>query len=350
MLFTYQYIHNHPTRKLNQHLKYFFRKLRNVNSTSNFLPLNQHFHPQFIAHLNVAPKLFKHFEVFFNAFKMASKPNRELLLKIFFNSQNIKYILETNTFNGNEIKKDKILPQKLRTATSALFGFMYPGTLDSMGDLTDHYTKIYNSLPSKVCPFCGVELMQKPHKSRQDYDHALSQKFYSFSTVNMNNLAPMGNECNRTYKKAKDVLYNGTSRRIYAYPYSTSFDIEIILDGSLLPDRNANFDGDWVVNFIPNNDYVTTWAEVFDLRYRYGEFILSTHFDSWVGHFIDNLKGRVVLNDVNELKTELLRDANIALKYKFIENNIIKGALYKFLANCNDVGFYNYLINAINNN
>ena len=117
MLFSYQYIHNHPTRKLNQHLKYFFRKLKTVDRTSNFLPLNQYFHSDFVTHLNGAPVLRKRFENFFNAFKLSSAANRIALIEQFYNSQEIKDILENIAFDGNEIKK-RVISQRLRNRVS----------------------------------------------------------------------------------------------------------------------------------------------------------------------------------------------------------------------------------------
>lgn len=348
MLFSYQYIPNHSTRKLNQHLKYFFRQLKNVDRTSNFLPLNQHFHPDFVAHIIVAPVLRKKFEIFFNTFKTSSVSTRTLLIDQFYDSQDIKDILEDTTFDGNKIKKGAI-PIRLRRAVSELFGHMYPSTLKSFGNLNDHYEQIYNSLASKVCPFCGVEQIQIPHYARQDYDHMLNQGHYPFATLNMNNLVPMGDQCNRTYKGSKDVLYDGANRRYYAYPFSTFFNISVLLDGSQLPDRNVNFNGTWVVNFSPNNDFISTWADVFEIKYRYGELILSTHFDSWLDHFISNIRDRAIaVNSNAELIAQLEIDANLYLDRPHVEFNIVKGGLFRFLANCNDLAFYTSIINRIN--
>jgi len=340
--------YNHPTRKLNQHLKYFFRNLKNVDRRSNFLPINQYFHPDFVIHLNGAPVLRQKFENFFNTFKKSSASNRALLIDQFYSSQDIKNILENVRFNGNAIKKRSI-PPRLRNRVSELFRHMYPSTLSSIGNLTDHYTLIYNSLASKVCPFCGVQQIQIPHYARQDYDHILNQAYYPFTTANMNNLAPMCDQCNRTYKGGKDVLYDGANRRCYAYPYETSFNIEVLLDGSLLPDRNANFNGTWVVNFSPNNDFVSTWANVFEMRYRYSELILSTNFDSWLEHFISNIKMRSIVVKTNpDLIAQFQIDSTLYLERPHLELNIVKGGLFRFLANCNDLAFYTSIITRIN--
>lgn len=350
MLFSYNYIHKHPTRKLNQHLIYFFRQLKRVDNTSNFYPLNQYFHLDFVDHLNAAPVLRRKFELFFNAFKRSSTQTKAALIEQFYNSQDIKNIIENINFNGKSINKNSI-PKRLRSRVSELFGHMYPKTLDRIGtnQLTDHYTQIYNSLDSKVCPFCGVEQIQMPHYARQDYDHILNKSFYPFATVNMNNLAPMGDQCNRTYKAGQDVLYKNTNRRCYAYPYSTFFNIEVLLDGSVLPDRNANFNGTWEINFMPNNDFVSTWADVFKIKYRYRELILSTNFDCWIDHFIDNIKARAIaVNSHTDLITQFEIDANLYLARPHHELNIVKGGLFRFLATCNDLAFYTSIINRIN--
>jgi hypothetical protein len=315
---------------------------------SNFLPLDQYFHNDFVAHLNNAPKLKAKFEAFFNMFKVSSAINKSALIKQFYLSQDINIILNNIAFDGNQIKRGAI-PLRLRKKVSDLFSHLYPGTLNSLGNLTDHYTKMYDSLASKVCPFCGIEPMQVPHYARQDYDHMLNQATYPFTAVNMYNLVPMGDQCNRTYKGGQDILYNGINRRQYAYPYSTFFPIQVDLTGSTLPDRNANFKGTWVINFAPTNHFITTWAEIFKIRHRYGELILSNHFDDWLEHFIDNIKSRAIeVKSTNDLIGQFQIDANLYNARPFVEFNIVKAGLFRFLANCNNNALYTTLITRIN--
>lgn len=354
MLYKYNYIHSHVTVKLNKHLLYFFRKLRAVNNISLFNPYTNYFHADFVTHLNGAPELRAKFESFFDAFKILSAANRTTVLLKFVSAQNIKGLIEDIGVNGN-LYKLKSLPASLRKPTNDLFTFMYPGTLNRGDSLNDHYKEIYKEVfevrKLKVCPFCGMEPLLPPHIRKQDYDHILKQESYPFTIVNMKNLVPMGRDCNQIFKGRKDSIYNPQTgnRRVFAYPFERSYDIKINLATSVLPSA-ANKSGTWNIAFSPFDDFVETWDSVFDIKIRYSDMILSRHFDDWMLQFEETVKkDNKRITSRNRLKREFRDVAKIYLGQPLLEYGIVKGALFKFLSNCNDNLFYDSIIKKINN-
>lgn len=355
MLFSYAYIHAHPATKLNQHLIYFFRKLKGVDNTSVFNPYSNYFHPEFAAHLNRAGKLRPRFEMFFDAFKNLTLAERINVINTFISAQDIKGIIESVGVNGNQFNINS-LPVSLRKPAKDLFSFMYPSTLNRGNALTNHYvevyTDVYQNRKLKVCPFCGIEPLYPPHIRRQDYDHILKQENYPFTTVNMKNLVPMGRDCNEIFKERQDVIYNPktATRRIFAYPFQRSYNIQLNLTSSLLPGTGTHKTGKWIINFNPFDDFVETWEEVFDIRVRYGDMILSRFFDDWMLQFEESIKkSKTKITSRKALKSEFRAQADIYLSQPFLEFGIVKGALYKLLATCNDNVFYDTMISNLNN-
>ena len=355
MLFSYDYIHSHPARKLNQHVIYFFRKLKGVDNTSVFNPYTNYFHADFVTHLNRAYELRDRFELFFNAFKVLTLTERTSVVLTFISAQNIKGIIESIGVNGNQFNVNG-LPLSLRKPVKDLFSFMYPSTLNRGNALTNHYQEVYNDVYTnrklKVCPFCGIEQLFPPHIRRQDYDHILKQENYPFTTVNMKNLVPMGRDCNEIFKNRQDAIYNpktGT-RRVFGYPFERSYNIQLNLTTSLLPGTGSHKTGKWIINFNPFDDFVETWEEVFDIRVRYRDMILSRYFDDWMVQFEESIKNsKTKITSRKALKSEFRFKANIYLSQPFLEFGIVKGALFKLLATCNDNYFYDTIIYNLNN-
>lgn len=355
MLFSYHYIHSHAANKLNQHLIYFFRKLKGVDYTFLFNPYTNYFHPDFIAHLDNAAALRARFEQFFNAFKALALVDRSNVNKLFINAQDIKGIIESFGVNGNQFNVNS-LPFSIQQPSIDLFSFMYPSTLNRGQALNNHYTEIYNDVyykrKLKVCPFCGIEPLFPPHIRRQDYDHILKQENYPFTTVNMKNLVPMGRDCNEVFKGRQDAIYHPKTgnRRVFGYPFEKCYNIKLDLSTSLLPGTRTHKSGKWIINFSPFDDYVQTWEEVFDIRTRYADMILSRYFEDWMLQFEESIKkSKTKITSRKALKSEFRMKADIYLSQPFLEFGIVKGALYKLLATCNDNVFYDTMIYNLNN-
>jgi hypothetical protein len=336
MLFLIPRIPKHKAYRLNKHVKLFFRRLSTVNNLSNFNPITNYFHPEFVTLLNRADQteLRSHFENFFEAFKVLPQGQRDIVISRFGDSQALSKIFNDVAINGNDFKVNA-MPQSLRVSARALFGYLYKTTLKSFGGIKDHYKKTYAKLDSKTCPFCGIEKLNAPSLRKQDYDHILNQAKYAYTSVNIENLVPMGTECNRNFKGSTDVLYDGAARVLYYSPYEHSNAITISLNGST-PPNDIEGAGAWQVTLNPNNNVTRNWDRVFKIKKRYAETMLNGFYKEWIKEFRNYYKVHGIPNDANDLKVRLNELGGILLGSPLSDPNIVKGALYQFLSNYND--------------
>ena len=189
----------------------------------------------------------------------------------------------TELLNGSgECDKIADLPISIQDPILDLFGFAFE--LLTEFDIRDQqYRCIYDALPAKVCPFCGLELFDAPGARREALDHYLAKSIYPFAAANLCNLIPMGNKCN-SLKGAIDILWKNGVRRLSFDPYNPP-NFAISLDNSQLFARENETLPDWVIEFYPPMQEIDTWDDVFDIRNRYARGILDPSFKDWIGDF-----------------------------------------------------------------
>ncbi|CAA0100560.1 Uncharacterised protein [BD1-7 clade bacterium] len=130
-------------------------------------------------------------------------------------------------------------PDRLTTLWSAaktLGGYLYSTTMglacftDAAGGTPsmDRHYKAYKELNGNVCCFCGTEEMMEERNVKSDdgevqwrasYDHYLPKKHYPFLAVDFDNLIPCCQKCNEKAKGERDVLEQGSNRRLAFNPY-----------------------------------------------------------------------------------------------------------------------------------
>ncbi|MBL7883494.1 MAG: hypothetical protein JNL69_05460 [Bacteroidia bacterium] len=350
MLYKFPKLITHQSYRLNRNLVYFFSKLRGVNQHSTLNPLSNYFDAEFshFLGLNKQQTLRTHFTTFFDEFKILDPNEKNLVIQIFTDSQKIGNILTNTHFNGNSIKTDS-LPASIRDATRALFNYLFSNTLNSFGKLKDHYKTVFNSLQSNICPFCGIEFLNDPSIIRQDYDHMLMISSYALSGVNMDNLIPTGVECNRINKHNVDVLYNGAVRTVFNSAYTQSFDIRISLHGSTPPSRPTDI-GNWHITITPTNSFTSEWERVYNIKNRYTNNVLKKFYSGWLKELREYLfiSDRLPINEQN-LLNELTASSLVMKENPTLSlSNIVKGAVYEFLANNNDPAYRTAVLSYIN--
>ena len=350
MLYTFPKLYSHKSFRLNRNLVYFFSKLRTVTAASTFVPFTDYFDSQFGAFLNSGKQqtLRTHFETFFNIFKALAPAEKAVIIKTFFDSQKISEIFNNVTINGNNLKL-RALPAPIQDSAHVLFSYLYANTINSFGTLKNHYKILFDSAPSSICPFCGIEILNSPSLVRQDYDHMLLQSEYVFSNVNMENIVPAGTECNRIYKHDADVLYHLNNRTLFNSAYTRNFDIRISMIGSK-PPQNLIDKGSWVLTITPDNDYTRQWDRVYKIRDRYIENVLHKFYSTWLKEFRDYLHIKSSLPITNtDLENEFVAQG-LALQENPTSSqaNIVKGAFYNFIASYNDAIYQAGLLSYIN--
>lgn len=176
------------------------------------------------------------------------------------------------------------LPELIRDPICELFEFGF-GLLGELGVRDEQYAELYDALPGKVCPFCGLEYFDAPGAPREALDHYLAFSLYPLAGANLRNLVPIGHKCNSSYKFTKDVIRrsDGTSR-ICPDPYKAT-PIEIDLNDSE-PFAGPNHGHPmWDLKFTPGGELAETWDAVFAIRERYVRDILEPSFKIWLGDF-----------------------------------------------------------------
>jgi hypothetical protein len=175
------------------------------------------------------------------------------------------------------------LPAAIRQPASDLFVFSFKLLTDL--DVRDvHYRFIYNTLGSKVCPFCALEYFDAPGAPREDLDHYLAVSRYPFAAANLRNLTPMGMKCNERHKGDGDILRDAAGNRRRSFDPYVDREIQIsLLNSNPLPQADGR--PRWQIDFIPDSPECITWNSVFDIRTRITRDVLNPSFSGWLGAF-----------------------------------------------------------------
>lgn len=214
---------------------------------------------------------------FKDAYAVFPQPDREIVLATLVNQNEIERLL-------NGALQPQVIIQtypSIHEKAKELFIFCF-GKLTDLNIRAKQYTAIFNSLPDKICPFCGIERVMNPDETAQDQDHYLAKSIYPFCAANLRNLVPMCRCCNRDYKKNKDVIDRGSRRAFDPYncltPVMTLNQTTIIVGSSPIK-------FEWSIDFLTSAEEAETWDSVFDIRTRYKRDILNEYFDKWLRGF-----------------------------------------------------------------
>lgn len=359
MLYKYEFIKHNKLRELQFHFLYFIRKTRKLKKNTPFVP-NLYFHPSFLnAAGDIAPKgtvnkdIHNKFKLFFNDFKKIEQDLKDEFYNLIIFSKDLHLYFE-------DIRINEVISLRSDNIKKILKSDSFKNLMDSLWkylkspnawEIDKHYGEFFNKLPkSKMCPFCGLNEISDQDLFKADYDHIAYKADYPISSINIKNLAPSCSDCNRNFKKAKDVFFNDDdTRRVFIYPYILKNDsqnqyIEIDLTGSIIPNTDVTtIDGKWNVNIIPTNNFTQTWNEIYFIKDRYS---LHVKHDKWLHELTQPLKiQNKTFTDQEELKVYLS-------KYKEIfnpTNNLnteyhLKYSYFKFL----ELSINELLFNQIN--
>lgn len=224
------------------------------------------------------------------------------------------------------------IPARIRKPADALFTAAFDA-LKPLKVRDRQYQAIFENLPGKCCPFCGIEPFEAPGLAREDLDHYLSRSLYPFAGANLRNLAPMGGKCNKSYKNALDVICDETGQRRKCFdPYGDNR-----ATVSLMASRPfENPDGPiptplWKIDLLGDANSVATWDKVFQIRHRY-EKKLSAHFRDWMEHFANWCQREVILVTTQQEATAALeRYLNSVIQRTHDDGAHLKRAMFEML-------------------
>lgn len=176
------------------------------------------------------------------------------------------------------------LPEGIQGAAEGLFTKLFE-LLTVLGIRDAQYARIYSSMKARVCPFCGCEYFDPPPLPRHDLDHYLTRTIYPFAASNLNNLAPMGDRCNKSFKKRIDMLRNDAGdRRKCSDPFGGPI-ASISLLRSVPLQREDGRLPIWRIDLVEDSEELRTWDAVFQIRSRYAKAVLDQEYQGWLGHF-----------------------------------------------------------------
>ena len=297
----------------------------------------------------------KKFIAFHKSFLDLIKNDRTRFIKIFKDTNNFPWILQNpaiavkiNKYPGNTGSTSHALLKHLFEKTMGLKAF----------DIKDHYQNFYDTREDRWCPFCGMELYKVPERQREDYDHLLCKKDYPAAAINMKNLIPMGEGCNRRYKKDIDVLNCLGKATKIVHPYSESIEPHISLKGSKLHTDEAKCS--WTVGIHPRTDKVKAWNAIFKIDERCKEEFLikrprskqDPEFKRMILDIIQICQVERKINgggwSWNDLKIRLEKWIENLKPFYYMNANMIKVSLYDFLINEADQTYQLALVDMIN--
>lgn len=165
------------------------------------------------------------------------KSKKNKLYRYYEINSNIKSLCENVYIQPISYKHlqnlDNDLSIKIKKFNDLLYGsgsILKLKELLEISSFEEHYIKFIEK-NGKICLFCGLEKLETVEGYRSDYDHFLQKAKYPFVSINLKNLVPACEKCNRKFKLTKDPLYHKYekkskvfihTRRKSIYPYSTN--------------------------------------------------------------------------------------------------------------------------------
>ena len=190
------------------------------------------------------------------------------------------------------------LPVAIREPAKDLFAFAFELLTDL--DVRDaHYAAIYNTIGSKVCPFCALEYFDAPGAPREDLDHYLAVSRYPFAAANLRNLTPMGMKCNERHKLDGDMLRDEKRNKRPSFDPYVDREIRISLINSVPFGQADDQTPQWQIEFVPDSPECITWDSVFHIRTRIERDVLNPSFRDWLGVFAAWFVKRKGVDDVS---------------------------------------------------
>lgn len=135
MLFEYHFT-DHPVNQVQDYISAYLKKLKQVGGKRKQFSISL-CHKDFQPHVKKSLSLKEHLRVFFQAFIQLADEERELVFQAFYCTGKIKEQLE----NTEQCYPITSMPQEIRQPAKALFKYMYENTLNSVGNIKDHYQR-----------------------------------------------------------------------------------------------------------------------------------------------------------------------------------------------------------------
>ncbi|EKZ9180001.1 hypothetical protein OC503_19325 [Vibrio vulnificus] len=250
--------------------------------------------------------------------------------------------------NENECISIQNFTAEIQDAADKLFRFLFDEQitsllLDSGECLRDfHYNAIYENLPARLCPFCGLEpFRSRTSGPRHPLDHYLPISKYPFVGADFRNITPMCDTCNTGYKGDKDILLDDTGQRKRCVnPYAgPTFKISLL---NSLPFEGGVSNGIrlpiWDIQFVNGPiEQAENWDRIFKIRERYKEHVLDMDFRDWLNHFaVWCQRSEQVGSSINDIVASLPNYIDNVIQDGFADRAFLKVEVFRLIQHeCN---------------
>jgi hypothetical protein len=203
-------------------------------------------------------------------------------------------------------------------------------TLDDLGVRARSYA-IHDAQKRLACAFCGYEATDSSLVRNMDWDHYLAKSLYPFASANLRNFTPMGDACNSSFKRAKDMLRNDAGLRRPCFdPYGSEPATIDLLQSTLFARGSGNHLPDWVLSMNGDADRCATWDSVFALRERWIAKLDQIH-DGCLRFFGQAYRGLTLTDD--DLVERLSSLAHAEAYDSIVAGGFLPAAIFSLWAN-----------------
>ncbi|MCJ0743630.1 hypothetical protein [Pedobacter montanisoli] len=325
--------------------KSFFKK---IEDSVNF---GNHLFPNWSIQVFQNTDLQSKFKAVYDAYKLITiKNERDKIITAFQNSNEIERLcsndpaLEMLTINDIEAS--------IRQPIKQLFSYLYNTASKyheftnfvniTVGKSIDEFIKHHKI---EVCPICGLEgFLNLEGQARLALDHWLCQDIFPFSSVNFNNLIPIGGWCNSRPAKGDDnvLIDNVGNRKLAFYPYKNYNGINARFSFIEEPSFEEEY-GSWEFIIEPkdNNeiDYFESWENTFNIKTRYNSFVKKNILTMWRNTYIEYIDDHDILNHASDLvsfKTNLQHWKSSFMKKKYVGYKAYRSFINHLVQNASD--------------
>jgi hypothetical protein len=266
------------------------------------------------------------FEAFRNAYETSTNEEKKRLSNAYENNIQIESICNLDVepisyedLSLNATSEFSSCLEKLKSIQSYLYDNLLKlkGFEETVGTLKNYYEDFYDASVEYVCPFCGLDnMLTSKDIYREAFDHYMPRSKYPFVSFLRENLFPICNTCNSTFKGAKNPIDYG--KVFYPFKMDTN-------DCKLLFEVNGNIISDIEISSTKFLEEIESWNELFDIRRRIQNFA-NKRISSWM----DSIQELV---DVHGFDPELAIKIQLSTcKDKFESCNFIREAAIRAVA------------------
>lgn len=259
------------------------------------------------------------FKTIYDKYKLIADPlERSKIIDAFTHNNQIANLC--NNQAGVSCIPLNTLHESIRTELDTVFLYMYNTAINYHGftafiadNLREAIDRFMAENKMQICPICGLEgYMNLEGQARTALDHWLCKDIFPVTSVNFDNLFPLGEKCNgRPAKGTKNLLLDEHGNRIRAYyPYlnhqsaTTSFAFNNEPTITPLTDADWNFD---MAPMNPGEQYLfDSWNDIFNILKRYKDFVRKYVIPLWENDYKTFIEESEIGHaaDIPDLKTK----------------------------------------------